>query len=69
MEYEAPVVRDFGSITSHTFHAPGRGFKGAFGIGFRFDRYAEFSEPASLSADCDDGGGWGGGGGRRPRRW
>jgi hypothetical protein len=37
MEYEKPVVSDFGSISDHTFQTPGKGNKGVCGKDPMFD--------------------------------
>ena len=50
MEYEAPSIKDFGSIVSHTFQTPGRGTKSG-NTTFLTDKFGEFSHPASLSAE------------------
>lgn len=40
MTYEAPVIRDFGSIGAHTFTTPGGDLKGTTG----HDPFAELSD-------------------------
>lgn len=47
MNYEAPAVRDFGSLGAHTFINPGGDHKGVLG----FDPFSEISDHSG-----DDGG-------------
>lgn len=45
MNYQPPVIEDFGSIADHTFQTPGEGTKSS-DTTFETDTFGEFSHPA-----------------------
>jgi hypothetical protein len=45
MNYQPPVIEDFGSIADHTFQTPGEGTKSG-DTTFETDTFNEFSHPA-----------------------